>query len=102
LSAVTSFSAARRLNAYSTATSTDIGSVSAITEGGSPFPTSSPNCREMKFRIIREVSAASANVNGPTCSLRMYLLRIFTKRSEVRPARGTSRLAQGCSVRRRQ
>ena len=43
---------------------------------------------------------ASANVNGPTCSLRMYLLRIFTKRSEVRPARGTSRLAQGCSVHR--
>ena len=78
--AVTSFSEASRLNAYNTATSTDIGTVSASVKGmdnrkncpmadhGSPLPTSSPNCREMKFSSMSDVSAMSANMNGPTCS----------------------------------
>ena len=99
LSAVTSFSPARRLNAYSTATSTDIGTVSAtvngmesrknspITDQGSPLPTSSPNWREMNLSSMSDVSAVSANVSGPTCSLRTYLLRIFTSEPRERGAR---------------
>ncbi len=59
LSAVISLSAAIRLKAYSTATSTDIGIViasvngtdrpknSAMTLAGSPLPTRLPNCLEM-------------------------------------------------------
>ena len=111
-SAVTSFSAARRLKAYSTATSTDIGSVSAtvkgmdnrknspITDQGSPLPTNSPNWREMKLSSISDVSAASANVNGPTCSLRTYLVRIVTSEVGVRVAGGRSVGARCRRVRR--
>src|SRR5258706_8425428 len=81
-STVISFSEARRLNAYSTATNTDIGIVSAtvngiesrknwpITDHGSPLPTNCPNCREMKLSSSRDVSAVNANVKGPACSLR--------------------------------
>ena len=79
--AVISFSDARRLYAYSTATNTDMGTVSATVKGmesmknspmtghGNPFPTSSPNCREMKLSNRSDVSAVNANINGPTCSL---------------------------------
>ena len=80
-SAVTSFSDASRVYAYRTATRTDIGTVSATVKGmdsmkncpmtfhGSPLPTSSPICREMKLSSMSDVSATSANANGPACSL---------------------------------
>ena len=95
LSAVTSFSAASRLKAYSTATSTDIGTVSAtvngidsrknspITDHGRPLPTNSPNCREMKLSSMSDVSAVSENSSGPRCSLRTYLVMIFKRASDV-------------------
>ena len=81
-SAVISFSAASRLNAYSVATSTAIGSVSAtvsgtdstknsaITSVGKPLPTSSPKCFPMYCSSRSEVSAVRANVSGPKCSFR--------------------------------
>ena len=99
LSAVISFSDARRLNAYSTATSTDIGSVIASVNGidsrknsviichESPRPTRSPNRRAMYWSSRSDVSADRANTNGPICSFRTYRLIIFTRQSGlvVRP-----------------
>src|SRR5687768_11845296 len=89
--AVISFSAARRLKAYRTATSTAMGSViatvngtesimnSAMTLASSPFPTSSPNFLAMYCRSMSDVSAVEANTNGPMCSFRTYLPIIFKR-----------------------
>lgn len=91
LNAVISFSDAKRENACSVATSTAMGSViasvngtersmnSAITDQGSPLPTSSPNRRAMKLSNSNEVSAESAKTKGPRCSFRMYRETIFTQ-----------------------
>src|SRR5829696_1691568 len=90
-SAVTSFSAASRENAYRTATSIAIGSVMATVKGierrknspmvpqDRPRPTRSPNFLAMYCSSKRDVSADRANTNGPMCSFKTYLLIIFTK-----------------------
>jgi hypothetical protein len=78
--AVTSLSAASRVEAYSTATSTAIGSVmatmkgieraktSTITPHGRPLPARSPNRLAIWLSSIRLVRAPSANTKGTTCS----------------------------------
>ena len=88
--AVISFSAASRLNAYSVATSTAIGSDKrngqrkreneklADHAPRKPFPTSSPNRFAMYCSSSSDVSAVRANTSGPKCSLRTYLWSIFT------------------------
>src|SRR5215510_10311504 len=109
LNAVISFSDARRLNAYNTATSTDIGTVIASVNGidsrknsvivcqDSPFPTMSPKRRAMYWRSRRDVSAESANTNGPTCSLSTYREMIFTREIEAAPNPRTASATQGCT-----
>src|SRR5918993_461549 len=84
--AVTSLSAARWLKAYSTASSTAIGSViatmngmlsaktSAMTVQGRPLPTSDPNFFAIWLSSMRLVSAVSAKRKGAASWRRRYEL----------------------------
>ena len=69
-----------------------------ITCHDSPRPTRSPNRRAMYWSSNRDVSADSANTNGPMCSLRTYRLIIFTRGLETAYDLGTSSASQGCTT----